>query len=95
MMGNNQEVSAYWICYQLWNVRMIEHQLEVGVDGVSPWRPDATVCHVTANMIIKGHPLSSETQPFKGRHDKEDKRSLAAHVRVSVCVSTAVPLTYI
>lgn len=35
-MESNQEVSAYWICYQLRNVRMIEHQLEVGVDGVSP-----------------------------------------------------------
>lgn len=39
MVANNQEVSAYWVCYQkLWNVRMIDHQLQVGVNGVPPWR---------------------------------------------------------
>lgn len=92
MIGNNQQVSAYWICYQLWNVRMIEHQLEVGVDSVSPWRPDATV-YVMWRLIwlSKVTPLISEMQPFKGRQDKEDKRSLAVHV----CVSTAVAFTYI
>lgn len=86
MMGYNQEVSAYWICYQLWNVRMIEHQLEVGVDGVSPWRPDATVCHVTAHMISKGHPLSSVQRKTRQRRQKEfGCTRVCVSVRVHSC----------